>query len=609
MSGFCGFMGFRENSEVIVNAMLGKIKHRGPDGNRVYIKEAIHAGQCDFILNPQVPVSPLGVRCNGMDLVILFDGEIENRAEIMIHLESAASLPEDSSDEGLLIRLYSVHGEEMLSYVQGAFAFVIYDFQKKQLFAARDRLGCKPLYYGFLDGVFCFASEIKGFFGHPDFTPVLNEAALAQYLSFQYSVLPETFFKGIYKLQPAHYLLHKEETTFVERYWEPVFKPVDRPFDEKVADIDKAIVNAMDAYAHYRGQAASFLSGGVDSGFIAARFRPKLCVTVGYENNDYSESVNAAALAGTLGIKHITKEISGDAYFEVLPEAMYYMDEPMADPAAIAFYFGCKAASEHVRIAFSGEGPDEFFGGYGQYFEPFALDKVSFVPEKIRRAVSNGLSKMPMQLKGMGYLIRAGKNVEERFIGNAYMFTEKERSALLKSHTDASPASITQPLYDKVRHLDEVTQMQYIDINLWLAGDILHQADRMGLAHSLLIKTPFLNKKVIDLAMQLPTKYRVTKDKNKIAFRAAAKKYLPRSVAQRKKWGFPVPLRCWLKEDKFYAFTKAHFLSKTARQFFHIEILLELLDAHKQNRADNSRKIWTILMFIIWYKKFFTEVI
>jgi len=190
-------------------------------------------------------------------------------------------------------------------------------------------------------------------------------------------------------------------------------------------------------------------------------------------------------------------------------------------------------------------------------------------------------------------------------VGNAYIFSPSEKKNILKSGKGVSAEEVTKPLYDNVSRQDDVTKMQYIDINLWMVGDILHQADRMSLAHSLLIKTPYLNKKIVDLALSLPIEFRVTKSKNKIAFRAAALKHLPKDVAQKKKLGFPVPLRVWLREDKFYTLVKEYFTGETAGKFFQTENLLLLLKHHKNGKVNNSRKIWTVLIFLVWYKQFF----
>jgi len=582
--------------------MLSKIKHRGPDVSTVFSNENMSAAFCETVLTSTQNETVI----SNEDIVILLDGEIENFNELQEQLKKSGYEFRENSNFELIACLYKEYGRLLPKYIHGAFALLIYDIKENQIFAARDRLGVKPFQYCLFEGGFVFASEVKSILAFPNIKTELNEKALELYLAFQYSVLPETFFKGIHRLMPAQTLIFKDGKLELDTYWEVEFAPNETGFDTAVSDIEKAVVNSIKRYESAETEIGAFLSSGVDSSFIAACFKPKKSFTVGYDDGNYSEIDSAKALSDILGVEHVKRLISSDEYFNILPKAMYFMDEPLADPAAIAFYFGCEEAAKHVKVAFSGEGPDEFFGGYGQYFEPFALNKISFIPRIIRRAVSKILSWLPFSVKGMGYLIRAGKTVEERFIGNAYIFPKHERELILKSYSGADTDSITKPLYDKVRGFDDVTQMQYIDLNLWMAGDILHQADRMSLAHSLNIKTPFLHKKITDLALKLPLKYRVSAAKNKIAFRAAAKNHLPETVAQKKKWGFPVPLRVWLKEEKFYKFTKEHFTSDTAAKFFHTDKLLKLLEQHKKGN-DNSRKIWTVLVFIIWYDEFFPQ--
>jgi len=514
------------------------------------------------------------------------------------------------SSAALLANLYSIYGRNMPLYVQGSFAFVIHDTEANQVFAARDLFGAKPLYYHITEhGNLVFASEMKALLSYPGFVPTINERALEQYLTFQYSVLPETFFAGVYKLPPGHFLAFQDGRLEICSYDTLEFNPVNYEHFQAVADIESAVQRAASTA---KAEPASvntgaFLSSGVDSSFIAACFAPSKSFTVGFANGDYSEVEYAKGLSEHLGLPHYAKIISAEEYFDCLPNAIYHMDEPLADPAAIAFYFACQLAGQHVKAAYSGEGPDEFFGGYAIYREPLDLGRIAFVPMPIRRVVSKLLSLLPFSVKGMGYLIRAGQTVEERFVGNAKIFSQSERQSILKRHSSAPIADITLPLYTKAAHMDDVTKMQYIDIHLWMPGNILHQADRMSMAFSLAVKTPYLTRDIVDIALRLPTKLRVSRTDAKIAFRAVALKHLPEAVARKKKLGFPVPIRVWLREDKFYNIVKDHFVSDTAERFFHIDKLLRLLEHHKAGRVDNSRKIWTVFIFLIWHKRFFDD--
>ena len=284
------------------------------------------------------------------------------------------------------------------------------------------------------------------------------------------------------------------------------------------------------------------------------------------------------------------------------------MDEPLADPAAIALYFVSKTAAKHVKVAMSGEGADEFFGGYNIYKEPMDLAGFQKLPKSLRKGLAKVANQVPFKFKGKSFLTRASKTVEERFIGNAFMFTEEERNKLLKKPTGKyDHKDLTKPFYKKVSNLDDVTKMQYIDINFWLIGDILLKADKMSMANSLEVRVPFLDKEVWEVARKLPTNLKVNKENTKVAFRKAANRHLPDMVAEKKKLGFPVPIRIWLKDEKYYNIVKEAFTSKAAKEFFNTDILVKYLDEHKEGKIDNSRKIWTIYIFLVWYNDFFGD--
>lgn len=607
MSGFCGFTGKLDSSADVLSTMMDKVKHRGPDYSRTYMEENATVGLCGLGAD-YAKEECQNLYSEDGRLITVFDGDIENYAELRKELELAGHLFDDDSDLTLISVLYREHGRSLPKFLQGSFALVVIDTQEGSVFAARDRFGVKPLYYSVSEDRFVFASEIKSLLEFTEIKPTLNNSALEQYLSFQYSVLEETFFSGVYRLMPAQSLIFKEGRVETQSYYSFEFTPEQQNFDDVVSQIDDAVLRAVRPYKKPELKIGSFLSAGVDSSFIAATTKPKVCFTVGYDDyNDksYSEIEYAKELVEHFDLNHEVKYISPEEYFKALPKALYYMDEPLADPAAIAFYLGCETAAQQVKIAFSGEGPDEFFGGYGIYSEPFALAKLSFIPMSIKRLTSKILSKLPFTIKGMGYLIRAGKTVEERFIGNAHIFSADERRKILKSSTNTSPLDLTRPFYDRARALDDSTKMQHIDIHFWLHGDILHQADRMSMAHSLLIKTPYLSQQLADIASKLPTEYRVTPTKDKVAFRAAALKHLPESFAEREKKAFPVPLKNWLAKEEYRNYIESYFYSETAGKFFNEEELAKLLQQHKEGKTDNSRKIWTILNFLVWHEQYF----
>ena len=536
--------------------------------------------------------------------------EIYNHQSIKVNLLSKGHLFKTKTDSEVILHAYEEYGVKMFDHLRGMFAFVIWDKEKQTLFGARDFFGIKPFYYSHVNDSFIFASEIKSILEHPTVERKVNLDALQNYLSFQYSVLSETFFKGIFKLPPAHYFIFKNNQLEINRYWEVDFnKTEEKSLEYYINEIDDVMQNSIKAHMVSDVEVGSFLSSGIDSSYVAASFNGDKTFTVGFDNEKYNEITEAKKLSNEVGIKNYDKLITPEEYWAVIPKVQYHMDEPLADPAAIALFFVSELASQHVKVVLSGEGADELFGGYNIYKEPLSLAPLTKLPKFIRILLAKLASLIPFNIKGINYLIRGSKNVEERFIGNANIFNEKERDALLldKGSRKYNLSEITKPFYDKVNDLDDITKMQYLDINLWLTGDILLKADKMSMAHSLELRVPFLDKEVAKIATQIPLKFRVNKENTKYALRLAARRKLRDTVADRKKLGFPVPIRVWLRDEKYYDYVKNYFTSVSSKQFFNISKLNNLLDDHYYGKKDNSRKIWTIFIFLVWYEQYFVE--
>lgn len=608
MCGFAGFTGHLDNGEEVLTNMMNRIIHRGPDSAGQHIDGKAYMGFRRLsIIDLDNGSQPM--YNEDKKIVITFNGEIYNHQELRAELIEKGHIFANNSDTEVLIHAYEEYGEDMLNKLRGMFAFVIWDSEKETLFGARDFFGIKPFYYAIVDGNLVYGSEIKSILEYPGYKKELNETALENYLTFQYSVLDETFFKGIYKLMPSHCLTFHKGELKVKRYWEPTFEADNNAsLDTLIQEIDDAMHDSVEHHKISDVEVGSFLSSGVDSSYVAAIFNGDKTFTVGFDYEKYNEIDYAKSLSEKIKIDNYSKLVSSQEYWAAIPKIQYHMDEPLADPAAIALYFVSQTAAKHVKVALSGEGADEFFGGYNIYREPHDLAGFQKLPLGLRKALAKCASALPFKFKGKNFLIRASKPVEERFIGNAFMFNEKERNKVLKhpsgkyNHTE-----LTKPFYDKVKDKDDVTKMQYIDINFWLIGDILLKADKMSMAHSLEVRVPFLDRNVFDVARTIPTKYKVNKQNTKYAMRMAAHKYLPDMVAEKKKLGFPVPIRIWLKDEKYYNIIKKAFNSEAANKYFNTSELMKYLDDHKAGKADNSRKIWTVYMFLVWYEDFFGE--
>jgi len=605
MCGFCGFTGntYNDTANTVIGKMTERIAHRGPDGAGFHVTDAISMGfrRLSFfdLENGSQPMQ-MG------SLTIVFNGEIYNHHELRTLLEEAGRTFRTTSDTEVLLALYATHGEEMLNHLRGMFAFVIHNSETDEIFAARDYFGIKPFYYGNFGGEFLFASEIKAFLDYPGFAKKINRTALAHYLSFQYSVTDETFFSGVFKLPAAHFLRIKNGAAEIKRYWQAEFKPDETRFIGEITDeIDAIVKNSVEYHQLADVPIGSLLSGGVDSSYIAAvAEKVEKTFTVGFDYDGFSEIEHAKNLSAEKGVENVSKIITTQEFWDALPKIQYHMDEPLADPAAIALYFVCKLAREHVKGVLSGEGADELFGGYGIYREPLDLAPVTNLPMPVRRFLGFLAKKIPFHIKGKNFFIRASKTVEERFIGNANIFSAEECAKILKNAPKTSPQDITRPFFEKATHQDDITKMQYLDIHLWLAGDILLKADKMSMANSLESRVPFLDKEVFAVASKIPTQFRMNKQNGKYALRRAARRNF-KDKAEKKRLGFPVPTRHWLREEKYATIVETALTQDFMAEFFHTDKLLNLLERHKSGKEDNARKIWTVFMFAIWYKEFF----
>ncbi|MBE5908552.1 MAG: asparagine synthase (glutamine-hydrolyzing) [Lachnospiraceae bacterium] len=608
MCGICGFTGNLIEKEDVLTRMMNRIIHRGPDSAGMHISDGVALGfrrlSIRDLNNGDQPMYN-----EDKTLVVTFNGEIYNYKELREDLEAKGHIFANNADTEVLLHGYEEYGTEMVKMLRGMFAFVIWDLKTKTMFGARDYFGIKPFYYTQINGNLVYGSEIKSILEYPEYKKEVNPEALENYLTFQYSVLPETFFKGIYKLMPSHCFTYKDGKMEISRYYDPQFIP-DESYEKEdlVNRIDEVMQDSVKAHMIADVEVGSFLSSGVDSSYVAASFHGDKTFTVGFDYEKYNEIDYAKALSKKIEIDNYSKLITTDEYWNILPKIQYHMDEPLADPSAIALYFVSNTAAQHVKVALSGEGADEFFGGYNIYHEPFSLAGYQKLPKGLRKGLAACVKAIPLRFKGKNFIIRGSKDVEERFIGNAFMFNEAEREKILKNPTGHyDHKELTKPYYERVKHLDDVTKMQYIDVNFWLIGDILLKADKMSMANSLEVRVPFLDRKVFELARTIPTKYKVTDSNTKVAMREAAHRYLPDMVAEKKKLGFPVPIRIWLKEEKYYNIVKEAFTSEAAAKFFKVDEIVKFLDDHRDGKVDNSRKIWTIYMFLIWYRDFFED--
>ncbi len=611
----CGFTGFSTadtsfDHQAVIKAMSDAIAHRGPDSEGLFSDERVSLGFRRLsIIDLENGAQPMYNEDGS--LVLCFNGEIYNHGELRAELKAAGHIFRNRADSEVLLHGYEEWGEGLLNRLRGMFAFVIYDRKTGGLFAARDIFGIKPFYYYHKGGVFLFGSEIKSFLHHPQFVKELNEGMLPQYLCFEYLPNEETFFRDVFKLPAAHCLAWEGGKLTVRRYFSIEYridhsKTLGQWSDEIAGVFRESCKTHMIADV----EVGCFLSSGVDSSYVTqemARELPVKSFSLGYAEEKYSELRNAQELSKIIDVENFSRKITAKEFFDATPTIQYHMDEPLPNPSAVPLYFVAQEARKQVKVVLSGEGADELFGGYRYYQECIPYQKYMKVPRFLRLLLGNIAEKLPA-FHGRRFLMRGRSPLSVRYIRNNYVYNFSECKDILKKDYHAkTPDYYTKPVFDRITNEDEITQMQYADMQVWMLYDILQKADKMSMANSLELRVPFLDRRVLETALKIPSEYRVTKDGTKLALRRAALKSLPEKTADMPKIGFLTPLNDWLRQDEYYQMIRAAFNGETAGRFFQTQNITRLLDDHKAGKAHNMKKIWSVYCFIVWYEEFFVK--
>lgn len=505
-----------------------------------------------------------------------YRGHIRNWEALCEELCIDKSLSRREREERILVRAFETWQFDMAAHLYGMFAFALWDEEEKQLFCLRDQFGTKPFYYYETeDGQLLYGTTIRGIMEQSGFVKELNEEMLQIYLSLTYVAGENTFFRGLKKLLPGRYLIWKDGVVTVKRYWKPEFHPDDSKSLEEWADeIHTTLGEIMKEVKTSDERVESFLSGGVDSSYVLAMSDADTADTCGYEEERFDESVLAVETARILERKISRRVINPEEYFNIVPYVMYNMEQPLGDASAIVFALGCQATAEHTKICYSGEGADEFFGGYNMY----------------RNAE------------------RYGENLKNFYVGNTNIMKEDDKKKILKKYDpDVLPIEVAQSIYEETEGLDPLTKMSNIDIQIWLEGDIYLNVDKMSEAAGLEVRMPLTDLRIFDIASRMPSKYKVNEEQNKVAFRTAAQKMLPEEIAFRKKLGFIVPIRIWMADDRYNQDVRAKFHSEMAEKFFNVEEINTIFDEYVGGNSDNWRKVWTIYTFLVWYEEYFVK--
>lgn len=609
----CGFIGYLKNNTLQetnkeVNNFMNMtniITHRGPDDVGYYFDQHIRLGFRRLsIIDLDSGKQPLGYEDDRY--WITFNGEIYNYLELKQDLEQKGLSFKTDSDTEVILALFSLKRERAVDDLRGMFSFLIWDKEKNELFGARDHFGIKPFfYYENEDELYC-ASEKKSILLAAS-GGSFNQEALHYYLTYQFVPEPHTLSSEIKRLEPGHYFIKKVGQKMKKKaFFKPRFNPINKPSEEEVINIRDVLRDSVRMHMRSDVPVGAFLSGGIDSSSIVAlakEFNPKIkTFTVGFNREGYSEIDLAKETASDLGVENIHYVVSPEEFIEHLPQIIWHLDEPVADPALVPLFFVAREAKKHVTVVLSGEGADELFGGYNIYREPHSLRYFNNLPSGIKEGLNTFSKILPDGTRGKSFIERGTTSIENRYIGNAKMFTENEKKELLKDYQGKwNYKNVTKELYQNIQHLHDVHKMQYIDLHTWLRGDILVKADKMTMANSLELRVPFLDKEVFKVASKLDPSKTITNQTTKYILRKAMEGIVPDSVLTRKKLGFPVPIRHWLRNE-LSDWAYSLIIESDTDYLFNKVYLLTLLDDHQKGRMDNSRKLWTALSFIIWHK-------
>ncbi|GAE34383.1 asparagine synthase (glutamine-hydrolyzing) [Halalkalibacter akibai] len=605
----CGFIGEIHNDQIeaikepIWSKAIAAIHHRGPDSTGHFIDKYVQFGFKRLsIIDLEHGTQPFNIQNR---YIMVFNGEIYNYIELRNQLISEGFSFNTDSDTEVLLSLFISKGIDCVKELRGMFSFAIWDKVEQTLFCARDAFGIKPFYYTETSERLFFASEQKSIYAYINFRE-LSKEAFQYYLTYQYVPEPHCLSKEIKKLLPGHYMIKEiNKPPVIKRYFKKTFDPIKSSMLEHKTKIRHILEDSVEKHMRSDVPVGAFLSSGIDSTSIVAlakKHNSKLkTFTVGFENKGFSEVDVAKDTAEKLQVENIHKIISADEFIKELPSIIWHMDDPVADPAAVPLYFVAKEASKHVKVVLSGEGADELFGGYNIYREPISLNWFGYMPTQLKSMLQTIALGLPHDLKGKSYLLRGTTPLSDRYIGNAFVLNETEKKQLLQGYNNDFPfQNITKDLYQEATHYDDSLKMQFIDLHTWLPGDILVKADRMTMAHSLELRVPFLDKDVFKVASEIPTSAKISHGTTKYILREAMKDILPETVLHRRKLGFPVPIRHWLK-DELYDWARTIIIESSTEYLFNKGEVLKLLQQHAQSKADNSRKIWVILCFMIWH--------
>jgi asparagine synthase (glutamine-hydrolysing) len=599
------------------------MKHRGPDSEGLWTDESVALGMRRLsIIDLHTGEQP--VFSEDKSIVVVMNGELYNFREVRSDLEKRGHCFETQTDTEILPHLYEEYGEAMLEHINGMFAFALWDKRKQKLLIARDRFGEKPLYYSVFDGNLIFASEPKVLLENPSVKTEINLDALRQYLSFDYVPAPASIYKNIYKLPAAHLLIAENGEVRTRRYWNLSFqKNGNAPTIEKAAgQLREILADAVRMRLVSDVPLGILLSGGVDSSTVAAfatQFSTEKVKTfsIGFEEDSFDESKFARQVAVHFGTEHYEDKLSVEKAADLISEIGTWLDEPLSDGSLIPTLLLSRFVKKHVTVALGGDGGDEIFAGYPMYFGHKVANIYTRIPQFLRNNLIEPIvNNLPVSTKNLSFDYKA-----KRFVAASKYDTvtrhhswfgsfsiDEQNDLLTKDVLANSSGDIYRGAKDLLKITDaknEIEQMQFLDMNFYMAEDILTKVDRASMAVSLEVRAPFLDPRVAEFAASLPLRYKLKGNQGKYVLKKAMEKLLPKNILHRPKKGFGVPIAEWLKGRLNPLMRDLLDSTRLKNQgLFEENHVQKLINEHETGAASHHKQLWTLLVFQLWLDNF-----
>lgn len=631
----CGIVGYLnldgeklDGSKKIISQMCQSIFHRGPDEDGMIVIDSAALGMTRLsIIDLTTGQQPIA---NGDESAwIVFNGEIYNYKELQELLRKKGRTLRTSSDTEVIVQLYDEFGVDCLQYLEGMFAFAIWDRDKRRLFIARDRMGEKPLHWGIFGGQLIFGSEIKGILAHPNAQRELNPEALMRYLALEYIPAPHSIFKGINKLMPAHYMVIENGDVSIRNYWNPSTKQIKISEPEAREQLMALLKKSIELRLIADVPLGIFLSGGIDSSAIAAiasqlKGEPIKTFSIGFADKSFDESAHALAVAKHIGSDHKVMTFEPELAFETMQDLWQILDEPLADASILPTFFLSRLTKKHVTVALAGEGGDELFGGYPTYQAHGMAKLWSALPRPLRRGlIEPALRKLPVSHNNLSFDFKVKRFIsaaEEptlrrhlRWMGSIRRSEHKHlltrdilnACSLSENEDELFDSPFNRLMMPSSSIGDDPTLAMHLDLSTFLPDQLLVKSDRASMAASLELRLPFLAYPLVEFALSLPTSLKVNATNTKVILRNTAAPLLPEYILKRPKKGFGIPVAKWIKSDFrpiVDEFLNENFLR--SQGIFEPAYVRNLLKQHDEGIADRRKELWTILQFQWWWKKY-----